>query len=180
MQNQQDVEKELARLKEGLELQNLRVNPQRTREENERYKKLLQAELANLELQPVLGQEADDSTDVSLISDFSQEMEPEKLVSRTRKVPTVAAQVTKNLNPGTVSVKREMNNTYPQNKLGSQHTPVKMVGKDITNNTFFLSPKGTTATYEQTVRVSVKKVSGEQFIPADSTEDSSISKSFGS
>lgn len=87
----------------------------------------------------------------------------------TPKVPTLAAVVHKNSTLGTVPIKREMNQTFRGEHLGSQRTPVKPM-KEVTNHQFFLSPNGTTATYEQTVKVTLKKVSGKRFVEEESTD----------
>lgn len=180
MQDVKVVETELAEYKQALLIQNLSVKNDRTPEESELLKNLLLDQLAKLEKSSVL----DSTSDSIVVPNFSELPEDqesaEDVAPKTRKVPTLAAQVNKSLNTGAVQVKREINSAYPDEKLGGVHTPVKTVGKDITNSRFFVSPGGTTAIYAQTVQVSVKKVSGGQFVETDNTEKSSINSSLTS
>ena len=171
MQNPNEVEAELLAHKNALLLHNLSVKQNRTPEEDEIFKNLLLAQLATVNRKPedVFG--TSESIIVPDCGELPDSEEPHAVVKKTSKIPTLAAHVTKDLNPGAVKVKRVMNGEYPDEKLGSSHTPVKTVVRDITNSFFSLSPGGTTATYEHTVKVAVKKVSGGQFVKPVSEDD---------
>ena len=164
MQNPNEVAADLLEYKEALLIHQLTVKKDRSPEEAELFKSLLLTQLAKLEPQPEFAYETNDSITVPNCGEFPESEEPESVVRKTPKVPTLAAQFNKQLNIGAVQVKREINSECPEQKLGGLHTPVKTVGKDITNTLFFFSPGGTTATYKHTVEVSVKKVSGGQFV----------------
>jgi hypothetical protein len=175
------IEEKLSKHEAALSVHNLYVKEDLSPEEVDQFEALLQKKLAELKAKKLDKQSEPDVSLSDLMPLESVELpdnqEPEDVV-KTPKVPTLAAQINKGLNTGAVKVKRVMNGEYPEEQLGNVHTPVKTVGKDITNSRFFVSPGGTTATYKQTVKVSVKKVSGGQFVEPASETDSSLTSSF--
>jgi hypothetical protein len=171
MQNPSEIEK-LIQHKIALQITNLMVKGKsRTPEESEHLAELLRNALSAL---PVVENDIDDSYDDAGFAPAPQPVEVpaenEEVISATTKPPTIAAAITKFANPGVVKIKRAINDAYPDEKLGGVHTPLRDVNRTF-SSLFSLSPGGTTATYEQTATVVVKKNSGDRFIKPSSQEN---------
>ena len=176
MQTQEDMAAELLVRKNALALHNFSVRNDLSPEELEQYKDLLLAQLAKLQPQPESVCDISDSVMESDFIDSHDVEEPDAVPRKKRNTPTVAAHINKDANAGAVYVKRVINEACPEVKLGSSHTPVKTFGRNITNAQCFFSPGGTTATYQQTSTVHLKKVSGGQFVASENSEDSENSE----